>query len=43
MPVVLGMDPGSGGVQIYANLEGRIPVGQKKTPKVYHAAVHPTR
>ena len=43
MPVILGMDPASGGVMIYANLEGQIEAGHKKAPKIYHAAVHPTR
>ena len=42
-PLVLGLDPATGGLEWYAGLEGKIDPGQKKVPKVYHLAVHPTR
>ena len=42
-PLVLGLDPATGGMERYAGLEGKIDPGQKKVPKVYHLAVHPTR
>ena len=42
-PLVLGLDPATGGMERYAGLEGKIEPGQKKMPKVYHLAVHPTR
>lgn len=42
-PLVLGLDPATGGMERYIGLEGKIDPGQKKVPKVYHLAVHPTR
>lgn len=40
---MLGLDPATGGMERYIGLEGKIDPGQKKVPKVYHLAVHPTR
>jgi WD40 repeat protein len=40
---VMGLDPGTKAAQPLVNLQGRIDPGQKKVPKIYHAAVHPTR
>ena len=40
---MLGLDPATGGMERYTGLEGKIDPGQKKVPKVYHLAVHPTR
>ncbi len=42
-PIILGLNPYNGGVTMYADLAGQIEAGQKKTPKIYHMAVHPTR
>lgn len=40
---MLGLDPASLGVMVYADLAGQVDPGHKKVPKIYHAAVHPTR
>lgn len=40
---MLGLDPRSMGVMVYADLAGQIDAGSKKVPKIYHAAMHPTR
>ena len=42
-PLILGLDPATGGMERYVGLEGKIDPGQKKMPKIYHMAVHPTR
>jgi hypothetical protein len=43
VPVILGLNPYNGGISMYADLAGQIDAGQKKTPKIYGMAVHPTR
>ena len=43
VPVVLGLHPVTGEVTRYISLENMIDPGQKKIPKVYSLAVHPTR
>jgi hypothetical protein len=40
---VMGLDPATLQARPMIDLQGRIDPGQKKSPKVYHAAVHPTR
>ena len=42
-PLVLGLDPATGGMERYVGLEGKVDPGAKKVPKIYHLAVHPTR
>ncbi len=42
-PLILGLDPATGGMERYCGLEGKVDPGQKKVPKIYHLAVHPTR
>ncbi|KAL4855688.1 hypothetical protein ACK3TF_003771 [Chlorella vulgaris] len=42
-PLVLGLDPATGGMERYADFGGKIDAGGKKIPKIYHLAVHPTR
>jgi hypothetical protein len=43
VPLMVGLNPVSGAVQTLINLQGKIDPGQKKIPKIYSAAVHPTK
>lgn len=40
---LLGLHPSTGQLTQLINIQGMIDPGQKKAPKIYHAAVHPTR
>lgn len=43
VPSLLGLNPSSGEVTELLSLTGQVDPGQKKVPKVYHAAAHPTK
>ena len=43
VPSLLGLNPSSGEVTELLSLVGQVDPGQKKVPKIYHAAAHPTK